>query len=93
MCLGVPGLIVEREPAQLAMPSAVVEFAGVRRPVCVACVPEAEVGDYVIVHAGLAISRLDAEEAERLLECLRQIGEDEGWEGAPAPPAEGAGSP
>jgi hydrogenase expression/formation protein HypC len=84
MCLGVPGLIVEREPAEAAMPSAVVEFAGVRRSVCVACVPEAEVGDYVVVHAGLAISRLDAEEAGRLLECLRAIGEDEGWDGAAA---------
>ncbi|GIW89187.1 MAG: hydrogenase assembly protein HypC [Isosphaeraceae bacterium] len=93
MCLGVPGLIVEREPADLPMPSAVVEFAGVRRTVCVACVPEASVGDYVIVHAGLAISRLDTEEAERLLECLRSLGEDEGWQSAPTPPAERDPSP
>ncbi len=87
MCLGVPGLVVERESAEADMPSAVIEFAGVRRVVCVACVPEAEVGDYVIVHAGLAISRLDAEEAERVLECLRAIGEDEGWTGETQPAA------
>jgi hydrogenase expression/formation protein HypC len=52
-----------------------VEFAGIRRPVCLACVPEAIVGDHVIVHAGLAISRLDAEEAGRLLDHLRQMQE------------------
>ena len=83
---------MEREPAELPMPSAVVEFAGVRRSVCVACVPEAEVGDYVIVHAGLAISRLDADEAERLLECLRAMGENDGWEVDPVASGKGTAS-
>jgi hydrogenase expression/formation protein HypC len=81
MCLGIPGLVVERpEPAD-ALAFAHVEFAGVRRRVSLACVPDAEPGDYVIVHAGIAISRLDAEEAERLLAHLRAMNEAEGWDG------------
>jgi hydrogenase expression/formation protein HypC len=67
MCLAVPGRIVEwLEPAG-GLSCAVVEFGGVRRRVCMACVPEAVLGDYVIVHAGVAINRLDAAEAERVL--------------------------
>ena len=75
MCLGVPGRVIERQDGGDTLASAVVEFGGVRRKVCVACVPEALPGDYVIVHAGIAITRIDADEAERLLEELRQAGE------------------
>lgn len=75
MCLGVPGQIVQMIPDVDGLPHGLVEFAGVRRSVCLACVPEAQPGDYVIVHAGLAISRLDAEEAARLLEHLREMNE------------------
>jgi hydrogenase expression/formation protein HypC len=79
MCLGVPGLVVERmdEPADLER--AVVEFGGVRRVVCIACVPEVRPGDYVIVHAGLAISIVDAEEAARVLAELQAMGDEDGW--------------
>ncbi|MFO0876719.1 MAG: HypC/HybG/HupF family hydrogenase formation chaperone [Gemmataceae bacterium] len=73
MCLGVPGQIVELLPEVDGLAQGLVEFAGIRRSVCLACVPEAIVGDHVIVHAGLAISRLDAEEASRLLDHLRQM--------------------
>jgi hydrogenase expression/formation protein HypC len=77
MCLGVPGRVVDlSEPAD-ELPWALVEFAGVRRKVCMACVPDALPGDYVIVHAGVAISRLDAEEASRTLDLLEEIGEVE----------------
>jgi hydrogenase expression/formation protein HypC len=75
MCLGVPGRLVERTPAVDGLASGVVEFAGLRRQVCLACVPDAAVGDHVIVHAGLAISRLDPDEARRLLDHLREMGE------------------
>lgn len=81
MCLGVPGLVVERRDPADELPWALVEFAGVRRKVCVACVPESVPGDYVIVHAGIAISRLDPEEAARTLEFLAKLGDDEGWTG------------
>jgi hydrogenase expression/formation protein HypC len=59
------------------MASGLVEFDGLRRAVCLELVPEASIGDFVIVHAGIAISRVDAAEAERLLEHLRTMGEFE----------------
>ena len=80
MCLGIPGMIIERDAASGPMPFGLVEFAGLRRRVCLACVSEAQPGDYVVVHAGIAISRVDAEEAARVLEHLREIGETDGWD-------------
>jgi hydrogenase expression/formation protein HypC len=79
MCLGVPGLIVEREPPENEFASAVVEFSGLRRRVSVALVPDAAAGDYVIVHAGVAITRLDADAADRILRELASLGNDDGW--------------
>ena len=73
MCLGVPGKVVawlDRDPT---FASAEVEFEGVRRPCFMACVEDVDVGDYVIVHAGIAITRIDADEAARVLEQLRQL--------------------
>ncbi len=73
MCLAIPARVVEkREDHQ-----AVVDLAGVRKPISIELVPEAEVGDYVIVHVGHAIGRLDAEEAERTLELFGQLAAEE----------------
>ena len=72
MCLGVPGRIVALDRDQ-ALPTGTVDFDGVRRPVCLAYTPEAEVGDYVIVHVGFAISMVDEAEAARTLAVLRAI--------------------
>lgn len=84
MCLGVPGLVVERSESSDQLASGVVEFAGVRRRVCLACVPEVLPGEYVIVHAGIAISRIDPQEAERVFSYLNDIADHDGWqEGAP----------
>ncbi|HID75792.1 MAG TPA: HypC/HybG/HupF family hydrogenase formation chaperone [Planctomycetaceae bacterium] len=74
MCLGIPGRIVEVYQ-QDGLPMGKVEFGGVARETCLAFTPEAEVGDYVIVHAGFAISRLDEREAD---EVLRYLAEAEG---------------
>ncbi|MDN3027838.1 HypC/HybG/HupF family hydrogenase formation chaperone [Streptomyces sp. S.PB5] len=72
MCLGIPGRVVEmHDDAGLRM--ATVDFGGVRREVCLSCTPEAEVGSYVIVHVGFAISQVDEEEARRTLEVLRAM--------------------
>ena len=71
MCLGVPGRIVEVQEDGL-MRMGRVDFGGITRQVCLAYVPEAQVGDWVIVHVGFAISRLEEEEA---LETLRLLGE------------------
>jgi hydrogenase expression/formation protein HypC len=76
MCLGIPGKVVEiRDDGPLRM--ARVDFGGVRKETCLAYVPDVVLGDYVIVHVGFAISKLDEEEALRTLELLRMI-DDEG---------------
>jgi hydrogenase expression/formation protein HypC len=79
MCLGVPGLLVDRHAPSGELAYGTVEFAGVRRRVCLACVLEAQPGDYVIVHAGMAISKIDPAEAQRVFAHLREIGDTEGW--------------
>lgn len=79
MCLGVPGLIIERSSESGELAHGTVEFAGVRRSVSLAFVPEAAPGDYVIVHAGVAISMIDPLEATRVFETLKEMGEHEGW--------------
>jgi hydrogenase expression/formation protein HypC len=74
MCLAVPGKLVEWTRRDPPFDTAVVEFDGVRRQVSMACLPEAEVGDYCLVHAGMAISRIDQEEAAELLKSLSEMG-------------------
>ena len=72
MCLAVPGKILGTEEREQSLVGRV-DFGGIVREVCLDLVPEAEVGDYVIVHAGFAISRLDAEEAERTYQLLAEM--------------------
>jgi hydrogenase expression/formation protein HypC len=74
MCLGIPGKIIEiykKENLQMGR----IDFGGVIREACLEYVPEAEVGEYVVVHVGFAISQLSEEEAKETLELLREIGE------------------
>jgi hydrogenase expression/formation protein HypC len=71
MCLAVPGKVIEIDPAA-DPPMATAQFGGVRQRVCVAWVPEARVGDYVIVHVGFAISVMDEAAAKRTLELLSE---------------------
>jgi hydrogenase expression/formation protein HypC len=87
VCLGIPGLVVESLAAAGGLDYALVEFAGLRRRVCVSCTPDVRPGEYVIVHAGIAISRLDIEEAERVLEHLRAMGEPDDWDRSLPEPA------
>jgi len=73
MCLGIPGRITEiRDEAGLAMGK--VDFGGVRKDACLAYLPDAKLGDYVIVHVGFAISKVDEAEALRTLEVLGTMG-------------------
>ena len=67
MCLAIPMVLIERDEFQ-----GVAEIDGVRREISVMYVPEAEVGDYVLVHAGFAIGQVDANEAAKTLELLRE---------------------
>ena len=70
MCLGVPGRVVSWLRREPPFAEASVQFDGVRRTCNMSCVPDAEAGDYVIVHAGVAICVIDAEEAARSRELL-----------------------
>lgn len=73
MCLAVPGRVVNWLDRDPLFARAEVEFAGVRRVCHMSCVPEAEVGEFVIVHAGVAITRVDQAEAVRVLKELRGL--------------------
>lgn len=73
MCLGIPGRIISIEDNLLGIRMGKVSFGGIVKEVCLAYTPEAQVGDYVIVHVGFAISRLDEEEAQQTLEALTEL--------------------
>lgn len=73
MCLGIPGRIVETQGDGL-MRMGKVDFGGIAREVCLAYVPEAGPGDFVIVHAGFAISQVDEEEALETRDLLIESG-------------------
>jgi hydrogenase expression/formation protein HypC len=73
MCLGIPGKVTEIRD-EGGLPMGVVDFGGVRRSVCLAYVRDDIVaGDYVIVHVGFAISKVDEAEAHRTFEVLREM--------------------
>lgn len=74
MCLAVPGKIESVVGSDLAR-MARVNFSGVIREVSLAYVPEAEIGDYVLVHVGFAITKIDEEEAKKVFEYLVAMGE------------------
>ena len=75
MCLGVPGEILEITPDESGMTMGKVRFGGVAREVCLAYVPEAKVGEWVLVHVGFALNTLDEEEAKETLRLLEELGE------------------
>jgi hydrogenase expression/formation protein HypC len=85
MCLAVPGKILETEERE-GNRIAKVQFGGITRQAFLNFVPEAEAGDYVMVHVGFAISRVDAAEAARTYQLLEAMGLLEGELG-PAEPA------
>lgn len=90
MCLGVPGEIMEigtREGLRVGR----VRFGGITREVCLEYQPDAGPGDFVLVHVGFAIARLDAEEARRTWALLEELGETEELQ-APDPFADEGGS-
>ncbi|HOK79026.1 MAG TPA: HypC/HybG/HupF family hydrogenase formation chaperone [Verrucomicrobiota bacterium] len=75
MCLAVPGRIESITGDDPLTRSARVSFGGVIKEVNLSCVPEAKVGDYVIVHVGFALSVVDEKEAQQVFEYLDQIDE------------------
>lgn len=76
MCLAIPARVVER----LEGDQASVDLGGIRKTISLALVPEAQVGDYVIIHVGHAIGLLDPEEAERTLALFAELSEQQSAE-------------
>jgi hydrogenase expression/formation protein HypC len=74
MCLAIPGKIISVSGEDVAR-QARVDFGGIVREVNLCYVPEAEIGNYVIVHVGFALSIVDEEEANRVFEYLKEMGE------------------
>ncbi len=75
MCLAVPGKILSISGEDPLTRTGRIDFGGIQKPASLAYVPDAKVGDYVIVHVGFAISRVDEEEAQKVFEYLREMDE------------------
>ena len=91
MCLAVPGKVVEiSDDGELRMGR--VDFSGVIRQACLAYVPEVKVGDYVLVHVGFALSRVDEQAALETLRTLAELGELEEAAALPDDAAPAGGS-
>jgi hydrogenase expression/formation protein HypC len=73
MCLAIPGKILTTEDRN-GIRTGRVQFGGITREICLDFLPEAAAGDYVVVHVGFAISRVDREEAERSYQLLESMG-------------------
>jgi hydrogenase expression/formation protein HypC len=73
MCLGIPGQVVSIVAAESGLPTGRIDFNGIFKDACLAYVPEAKVGDYVIIHAGFAISVIDPAEAAETFKYLDEL--------------------
>jgi hydrogenase expression/formation protein HypC len=74
MCLAIPGKLLEVRDDD-TLPMGKVEFGGITKNICLAYVPEVQVGDYVLVHVGFAISKIDEDEAQEIFSYLEQMAE------------------
>ena len=84
MCLAIPGKVVSISGDDPLTRMGRIDFSGVVKQASLAYVPEVNIGDYVIVHVGFALSKVDEEEAQKVFQYLKQIGElDELKEPAP----------
>jgi hydrogenase expression/formation protein HypC len=75
MCLGVPGKVIDVYDDALGITMGKVSFGGISKDVCLAYTPEAQPGEYVVVHAGFAISVVDEQEAMEVFRMLEQMDE------------------
>ena len=73
MCLAVPGKIVSVDESNPDLRMAKVSFGGVIKDICVQWLPEADIGDYIIAHVGMALNKLDEEEARLSLEAFDEM--------------------
>jgi len=73
MCLSVPGEIVSVDRSDAGGPTATVRFGGITKEICLSFVPDAEPGEFVLVHVGFALSRIDEQEARATLAELARV--------------------
>jgi hydrogenase expression/formation protein HypC len=94
MCLAVPGKVLSVEGEDPAFRSAIVDFCGVRKTISLAFTPEVQPGDFVLVHVGFALNRIDEEQAAQTYQYLLQIGALSEEDLAPdvSPPDPGGGT-
>lgn len=83
MCLAIPGKVESIEERSMLEREAMVRFGSILKKVNLAFVPEAQVGDYVLVHVGVAISTIDEDEAAQVFQYLNEIGDLEELEAPP----------
>lgn len=72
MCLAIPGKITQIYQKD-SLHMAKIDFGGISREICLAYTPEAEVGDYALIHVGFAISLMDEDEAQETLKLIREV--------------------
>ena len=77
MCLAVPGQVLQIDDRNPDLKMAKVSFGGINKEVCVEFLPDVKVGDYVLVHVGFALNKIDEKDAEETLKILREMGEME----------------
>lgn len=75
MCLAVPGKLIEITSDEELAREGVVDFEGIRKTINITFTPEANIGDYLLVHVGFAISKIDDAAAQKTLDTLRDLGE------------------
>jgi hydrogenase expression/formation protein HypC len=77
MCLAVPGKVTSIDDSNPDLKMANVNFSGVSKEVCVQWLPDVKIGDYVLVHVGFALNKIDEKDAEETLKILREMGDIE----------------
>jgi hydrogenase assembly chaperone HypC/HupF len=77
MCLAVPGQVLQIDETNPDFKMAKVSFGGINKDVCVEFIPDLKVGEYVLVHVGFALNKIDEKDAEETLRILREMGESE----------------
>lgn len=75
MCLAVPGKIIRIHTNENQLKMAKVDFAGVQKEVCLEWLPDSKIGDYVLVHVGFALNKIDEEDALNTIKTLREMGD------------------
>ncbi len=75
MCLAIPGKIISIDNSNPELKMAKVDFAGVMKNVCIEWLPDVQTGEYVLVHVGFALNKIDVEDAEKTLADLRAMGD------------------